>query len=555
MNSNAILKRISQMLLVVSPMATLAISPFANYDPINLIKLLIITSIAFAVLGLIVSDYSNLKKRLKKNLVITSVLFLCALLSPILFSGAPKTQQFWGMFGRNTGFLTYLSLFFILIGATIIQSTNFYKNVVWSLVITSVLVSIYALFQIVHMDPVGWSTFDIFATLGNANFLSAFLGMSALASLVLIFEKKLNKARKTGLLVLALVQIFIILYSKSIQGFMILLVGLIILSYFVLADIIKIKYFQLPFFLMMTLGTVLTILGISNKGPLSKLLYQETILFRMDYWHAGWKMIQSHPLTGVGIDSYGDWYRTVRGSISALRTTPDRTANTAHNIFLDVASSGGFPLLITYLALLALAFWSSLKVFKRRNSFDPVFIALFSCWCAYQIQACVSINQVGVGVWGWLLTGSLIGYEKCDLQIVATKVSNRKKDRLVVLPPMAGLVAFLFTSVGFILAFIPFQADVKFKTAIQTKDLVKMMSSVNQVGTTAWHITLVLESAATSGFTPQAIELDDELLKKFPRDFYAWKMRYILQADPMIKAAALQKLREIDPDNPVYFTQ
>jgi len=68
--------------------------------------------------------------------------------------------------------------------------------------------------------------------------------------------------------------------------------------------------------------------------------------------HAGIAMLLNNPLTGVGIDSYDDWYRAERGIISALRTSLTRTANSAHNISIDIAAGGGFPLLISHLLII-----------------------------------------------------------------------------------------------------------------------------------------------------------------------------------------------------------
>ena len=97
-------KRLAQALLIVGPLASLAVSPTSNYDPINLIKLLIISSIAFYCLGLVLSSFRYSFKRLGKFFWYSIMLFVLAMFSTLLFSGAPITQQIWGTFGRNTGF-------------------------------------------------------------------------------------------------------------------------------------------------------------------------------------------------------------------------------------------------------------------------------------------------------------------------------------------------------------------------------------------------------------------------------------------------------------------
>ena len=120
-------------------------------------------------------------------------------------------------------------------------------------------------------------------------------------------------------------------------------------------------------------------------------------------------MTLDHPFFGVGLDSYGDWYRSSRGLISTLRSGPERTANTAHNIFLDISSNGGLPLAISYFAIIIYAFLSGIRVLRQNSNFNPVFVSIFSSWFGYLIFSAISINQIGVGIWGWILTGCVIG--------------------------------------------------------------------------------------------------------------------------------------------------
>ena len=90
-------------------------------------------------------------------------------------------------------------------------------------------------------------------------------------------------------------------------------------------------------------------------------------------------MTIDHPFTGVGLDSYGDWYRVSRTLAATLRRGPDITSNAAHNVFLDFSSNGGFPLLIAYLLILGLSLVSAIRVVRRTNGFDFIHAGLFGC--------------------------------------------------------------------------------------------------------------------------------------------------------------------------------
>ena len=117
--------------------------------------------------------------------------------------------------------------------------------------------------------------------------------------------------------------------------------------------------------------------------------------------------------------------------------------------------------------------------------------------------------------------------------------------------PQVSLISFGTLLIGFVLAYIPQSADMKFKSAIQTRNLDKMIASTKVIGSTAWHLNQVINAAITSGYPNQAISLDRDLRTKYPRDFYGWKVLYLLpSSSPTEKAEALAMLKKLDPYNP-----
>jgi O-antigen ligase len=105
------------------------------------------------------------------------------------------------------------------------------------------------------------------------------------------------------------------------------------------------------------------VLDILQKSPWSSILYKESVTFRGDFWRAGWKMTVDNPVFGVGLDGYRDHYRASRDVVTALRPGSDAMTDSAHNVFLDISSGGGFPLLIIYVFLLGLRFFLQSKLF------------------------------------------------------------------------------------------------------------------------------------------------------------------------------------------------
>ena len=309
-----------------------------------------------------------------------------------------------------------------------------------------------------------------------------------------------------------------------------------------------VKYF-IPYLLFALVTGVGALIGLANKGPLATFIYQPSLLLRLDYWHAGFVMTMKHPFFGVGLDSYGDWYREYRGSISTMRTDPERTANVAHNIFLDLSSTGGFPLLLAYLMIIFVGLYMSIKFFKSQRKFDVIFTGIFSCWIAYLVQALISINQIAVGIWGWILTGAIIGYASVGL--TNHKEDYKLKKSIKNLTAKTSLLSIIFLIIGFSLAIFPLKTDANYRSARYQGDLNKLMISSTNPGSTAFHLSNVISLAIENNYLDQAKTLNNVLTKNYPRELYGWRiMATLSKYSDLEKKMAVKRINELDPFNP-----
>lgn len=538
----------------MGPLVTLAISPAVNYDPINLIKVLILATVGLSCLGIFLGEFKSAISALPRIFVLLVALLTASLFISLLFSGAPLSQQLWGSFGRNTGLLTYVSLISIMLAATMVRVTKFTEKIVWSLVFTNVPLSLYCLIQIAKLDPIGWSAFQPFGTLGNVNFLSAFLGMSSTATLLLVFDFKSKLNNRLWLLLLTALNIFIIVKSQSIQGLIVFAAGLAVGGFF----LVKAQSARRAWFLSIYSGVVLIafinfVLALTNNGPLAKYIYQQTLIFRFDYMRAAVEMMREKPLTGVGLDSYGDFYRAERDVYAAFRTSLNRVSNSAHNIFLDIGSNAGILAFVSYVGFVVFVGLLSTRRLLIAKSLDVFHIALFSVWVGYLVQSLASINQVGVGVWGWMLTGTLLGHllivpeDKKNLPDL--KLRNRKKgttkNQLTPLPAVLGFVGMIL---GFSMAAIPAYADMQYQTGNAKLNLTLLMEASKLPGSTAIHLGKTLEIANENKFFFQAKAINELLIQRFPREIYGWTVRRTLDnpSQDIFNAASAQ-LEKLDP--------
>jgi O-antigen ligase/xanthosine utilization system XapX-like protein len=560
--------RISQLVLFVGPMTVYVVSPSANYDAISLPKMLSISSVGFLILTLILSRWNYMRERMGGTLASLCISFISFMFLTLLFSGAPLGQQIWGSFGRNTGFVTYTSLLLILVGTALIQDPQYYAKLVKVFVLSSIPVLVYCFIQMSGNDPIGWSEKRTFATFGNVNFLSAYLGMIGISCLAMVLSDQVEGYLRITSLAIVFCSIPIILSTDSIQGLMVMLAGGYVVLGMFLNSILNSKVWLLPFGFLGIGSLISVIFALFNKGFLAPLIFQTSIVLRGDYMHAGFAMTLLRPFLGVGLDSYGDWYREVRGVLTTNRGSADRISNSAHNIFLDISSNGGFPLLVLYVAFVVLAFLGSLRLLRKSEEFNPFFAAIFATWIGYQVQALISINQIAVGIWGWIFTGALLGLYKSLINGQQLEASNTRSDqigksqknlshrsmnrklRATLLPPQITLLGLLGFSVGAILSIIPLTADIAYKKASQTMAIDQMYKSTQRLGSTAFHRELVLEAALKSNLTAQAGEIALSLVGEYPRDFYGWKILALISpVGSPERSRAVDMLVSLDPFN------
>lgn len=552
-------KRILSLAIYGASAMTIAVSPMSSFDPINPIKILILSTLAFALLGIVLSSFKRFSRPESKLEIWVFTLFAVALFIPIVFADAPVSQQFWGTFGRNTGFLTYISLAIVAFALGQITLIDTESRIIKYFLITNVILAIYGVIQLADLDFIGWSQKNVFATLGNVNFFSAFLGISLVVLLALIFGNKdsSKKSQRFGLITLFVIESLLLYNTDSVQGIVTAIFGAYVVVVLLIYRSTALSLSRLAISataLLLVLG-FLPALGFLGQGPLSRILYQDSNFFRLDYMHAGLEMTLKNPLTGVGLDSYDNWYREERGFISAFRTNMNRTSNTAHNIFLDISSGGGFFLFFAYCLIIAIVGTRTFALLRKNRSISDCHIALVAGWLGYQFQSLLSINQIGLGIWGWIFAGGLLAISLRERTITPeakeNKVAPKKKmsSRSVnVIPPLSSIFAVLGMSFGFFLSYLPFSTDAAFREASDSRDLSKMIPVVQGPASNAFQLGKTLEGALQTGENSVIDQVSALMANRFPREIFAWDVRSRLQnISAQDREAAIQNVRNLDP--------
>ena len=590
-------------------------------DPVNVTKLFALGGVAVSAFAVLLAFGVKELWHSSKGIVVLAGFFLLASINAIFNSSAPLTQNIYGVYGRNTAFLTYLLLIFVILSAVVLRTTKSFKTLIYGLFAAGLINVIYCGWALLFGDVIPWNNpyGNILGTFGNPNFIGAFLGLFAASMVAYSFKSGLHIGFKLLSVVVFEISAIEIYRSNAIQGRVVVAAGLAIVGFylvrsnpyfrvahtgyiflfvalnafgFAVYEVInpnstlpqfrpavllaifgfyllrakfqfKVPFAQVGYTILVTIAGVVALLGALQVGPLSKFIYKTSVSLRGEYWQAGWNMGSDHPLTGVGFDTYGDWYRRARDTQALVLPGPNTTTNAAHNVPFDVFAFGGWPLFIAYLGILALSVIAIIRVTARTRAYDPVFVTLTTAWVCYQLQSIISINQIGLAIWGWLFGGALIAYE------IATRPAKASDESEKLAAPTGRRVAVkkqseaIFSSTmiagvgavaGLLIAVPPYSADAKWRTAITSQDARKVEEALiptylNPENSYKYaNAAQLFEGSKLFDLAYKYAKIGVEFN---PDNFDAWKvLHFVSSSTPEDKALALENMKRLDPNNP-----
>jgi O-antigen ligase len=528
-------------------------------DPFNLPKLFILTLGASLLLGSLVFDLKKLNLATLVDLRFLVLLTLIlGLAIPFFFSGAPSSQMIYGAYGRNTGLLCYLALGIVYLTGTSFVNLKDVTLPLKALAISFFLVAIVCTFEILGLNPQGINEsikMSLIGTFGNSNFVSAFMGISGIVSFTLALDFKANLQKRLTYLSTLILSAFFISRTESKQGFVVLIGGCLLIFGIFLFKRFESKAVIICYSFFFTIGAVFSIAGLVRVGPLADLIYKSSISYRFEYWKAGIEMFKANPIKGVGLNSYGDWYRFFRSENSLVSPGVSVFTNTAHNVYIDLAATGGVFLLISYILIVFLTLRSTYRFMIRNKEFDVTFFALFGAWVVYLVQASVSIDQIGLAFWGWILPGLIFSYEKIDQSRHSSDAKSQEKRstaRLTsdALSPQAVIGSSLGLILG-IVALVPaLQADFDLRKAYDSTSAQLLINAANQSPQDSSKSASIAAALFNNNLPSESLAIAKSGVANNPMSFDLWKLIYLNNsALKEERIQALNKMKFIDPLN------
>ena len=556
-------------LAVVCALTTIIFTPSLTIDAFNPPKFLIMCWGTFYIgLKNRVFLVRELKSQMSGRILAVGIVISLLVLGANSYS---LSERIFGLERRNFGFITVISFFtlgaiaFAAGRAKVIESRVIY---LW-LMITNLFVSLIFLLQ---LSGFAFTEFDneygvLPSTLGNPNFLSAFLAVSIVGILGCILHPLSASKWKYLASLQIVVSIWIIAKTESIQGFFALVIGLITVGVILFKTIVPRRFFW--FFSTLTLGfAAFIICGILGIGFSITDRLPSTLLFRVTYWKIAFQMVRESPVLGLGFDSYLDNFRGQLQTNYVATLGAGVISDSPHNLFLDFFVSGGLILGLYVAFCLGLSLFKCVKslnktkVSKFQISSDEILIVILIMYLAL---ACISPFQLSLFIWLPVVIGLVASFDGYDgSESFESKTMDTEKNFRTT---TAGLLSMILIYINPLVAMLPIVTEVRYRSAVESGNFYDLKDVA-----LAWPFSGARANAIAQGmlnssfgensspdestqkqlqiFRDTAIEIVKSSSTINPNHFETW--RFLLANSPRaeIKLLALENLQRLDPYNP-----
>lgn len=284
------------------------------------------------------------------------------------------SRSFWSNFERMEGLLGYLHViayFFILVGIN--KTEKDWWRFFHVSFLVSILVTVYALFQLAGVFNIHQGSVRLDATLGNATYLAVYMLFHLFLALYYFLKTK-NVYAKISYLILFIFQTFII-FQTATRGAVIGFIGGILLFGILFAFISterRWKYFAggLVLFLFIAAGVFYSAKDsqfVKESPALSRLsnisIEDDDAQARLHIWRMSYEAFLERPILGWGPENFTVVFsKYFDPRLWAREPWFDR----AHNVFFDWLIAGGIFGLASYLGIFAASFWLLIKKYREK---------------------------------------------------------------------------------------------------------------------------------------------------------------------------------------------
>ena len=404
--------------------------------------LIIIAGFAW-FLKAIIKDKSFFWK--KTSLTVPLLLYTAAFTLSTLFS-IDFTRSLKGDVFRCEGLYTllaYVSLVFLFINQ--VNTQELARKLFIGLIVSSVLVSLYGLFQYFYFDPTAHfimkylpARVGIASTIGNSNFLGKFLVL--VIPLVLSFYLHENTFMMRFLLFAALLvclAALVLTFTRASWLSMVLGFALFLFLAF-RNNLLKVKKRRFIILGILLAGAILFLNSyraensfLSGGRVYERIMsvfndkQSQGVATRLFVWKRALPLIMEKPLLGYGAETFEIAFR--KDNIEYIKTFNDYVSiDRAHNNYIDNAFSHGFIGLGAYLSVIIAFLMYMFKMLKNAgdNYHKLLYVGILSGYCGYLFNDMFIFSVASVSPTFWSLMGLSVAAGRIDMM----KKTNNRRD-------------------------------------------------------------------------------------------------------------------------------
>lgn len=369
------------------------------------------------------------------------VLFLLSQFLSFLFS-IDRHASFWGYYSRFHGGLlstiSYLLLYFALVSN--LKRKEILSSLRW-LLLSAVLVTLYGVLEHFGIDAKSWVQDvqnRVFSTLGQPNWLAAYLSVLIPLPLALALQHKRNIPFLLLYFLAFLLFTLCLIFTKSRSGILAATISLVLFLAITLlpklsASTKKYKIAAGAFLLVLLLGSGLVFGKYLNRLPN---LYEDSLYIfgqtdktiitvqkhaqggspsseiRKIVWRGAYDIFRANPVWGSGVETFAYSYYQYRPKEHNLISEWDFLYNKAHNEYFNfLATTGAFGLGSYLLFIVWLIVWSTRKLFSLNHQPSIInhklFVSLFAGWLSILITNFFGFSVVPVAIFFFLIPAFL----------------------------------------------------------------------------------------------------------------------------------------------------
>jgi hypothetical protein len=169
------------------------------------------------------------------------------------------------------------------------------------------------------------------------------------------------------------------------------------------------------------------------------------------------------------------------------------------------------------------------------------------------VQSAISINNIALGIWGWVLPGIVISMERWRREPgkIESVIKKQKKAIVKGATDFSGMGLIAGLILGGTIGFLPFNSDANFRHALESGDGNNIEPAAKRWPTDAARLNYAAQIFDQNKLPDKAVELARDTVKLNPRNFDGWNYLYnspLVSGDE--KSEILDRLKVLDPHNP-----